>query len=78
MKIVLISHGPNLAVAEEPREAQGTQALLDHFRIVVRAAEEVLPPAVAAEEAAAIDGGAAQLHTRPREQFIHILCRCGR
>ena len=55
MEKITLAYGPNLAVAEKPGQAEGSEPLLNHFSVVIGLSEHVLAAPVATAKAAAVD-----------------------
>ncbi len=63
---------PDFPIAEKAGQAQWSKPLLDHLRVVVGAAEQVLAAAIAAKKAPTVDRRGPEGLTLPREQFVHV------
>ena len=72
MEKVLVADWPNLAIAEETCQTKRSKPLLDHLRVVVRPAKQVLPPPVATAQATTEDCASFQAPTGAGQQFVHI------
>src|SRR5438132_9408175 len=65
------------AVAEKAGQPQRPELLLDQARVVVRLAEKAAAASIATAEAGAVNGGAAELLFRARQQRRHVFGRGG-
>ena len=75
MQKILFADRADFAVAEKARESERTEPLLHELGIVIRAAEQMLPAAIATTQAPAVNRRTANLGFGPREQRIHVLGR---
>ena len=72
MQIIAGSDRSNLAIAEETAQSQRSKMLLHQRGIMARPAKQVLPPAIATEQAATINGCSRQFFLRRGQQLIHV------
>ena len=56
MEEVFVADGADFAITEKARQANWSQALLDHLGIVIGPGKEVFAAPVTATEASAVDG----------------------
>src|SRR5439155_6707972 len=74
---VPFAHRTDFAVAKKAGQFQRPQLPLNKSRVVVRMAEQTLPPSVATAQAPAKNRGSAQLLSGARQQLEHVFRRRG-
>ena len=77
MEEAAIANRSDFAVAEKPRNADGSESFLNAFGVVVRSSEKILAATIAAAETSSVNGGALEFLLRAFEEFGHIFHRCG-
>ena len=77
MHKILFTDRADFAVAKKAGESGQIEMLLHQCGIVARLAKKVFSPTIATKQAAAVNGGPLQILPGARQQFVHILVRCG-